>query len=115
MKGSSNIVSGIHHLKITDEHFASFQREHPHSKGAKLFNLYRTKINWILNDLLTHPFLTDDVREGIRKELASDVFTPSAIGERAALLPPQQRERVELLIEELLSGKEINVVQEELI
>lgn len=112
MKGSSNIISGIQCLKQAFEHFASFQREHPNTKGAFLFKTYNTKIEWIYKDLKTHPQLTAQVREGITKEWESDVFAVPAIAERIALLNPQQRELIEITIEAMLNGQNIQIEQE---
>lgn len=109
MKGSSNIISGIHCLAQAFEHFASFRREHPQSAGDKLFKNYNGKLEWIANDLMTHPFLPQAVRDGIKKEWNSDVFAVPAIAERAALLNPEQRELVETVIEAMLNGEEIKV------
>lgn len=112
MKGGSNIISGINCLKQAYEHFSSFQREHPGTKGALLFSAYNRKIDWIYNDLITHPMLSDDVREGVKNEWNGDSFIIDAIAEQAALLSPQQREWLERVIELLLQGETIEIVNE---
>lgn len=109
MKGSSNIVSAVHKMRMVVEHFESFQREHPGSKGARLFANYVLRINWIANDLFTNPFLPNVVREGIKKEWESDVFGTDAIAEKVALLSPEKREAVETLIDSILDGKEVKI------
>ena len=107
MKGTANIIAGIHCMKQAFEHFASFQREHPNTKGDKLFKQYNSKLEWIYTDLKTHPFLTDEVRQGITNEWESDVFAIPAIAEQVSLLNPQQRELVETIVESMLNGEEI--------
>jgi len=104
MKGS-NIVSAVHHLKLAQEHFEDFIREHADSKGAKLFRSYSHKIKWIHTDLTTHPFLPEEVREGIKQEVNSDVLAIPAINEKIALLNPTQREAIETAIDQILEGK----------
>lgn len=109
MKSSSNIVSAIIDLKKADEHFQSFIRDNPGSKGAKLFKGYSDKINFIFKDLITNPNLTEPVRQGIKREIVSDVFVKDAITEKAALLEPAKKEMIELIIDKLLDGEDIEV------
>lgn len=101
----SNIVSAIQHLKIAQEYLEDFMREHQGSKGAKLFGNYKHKIDWILTDMITHPFLPEAVREGIKWEVNSDVLALPAINEKIALLNPSQREAIETAIDQILEGK----------
>lgn len=110
MKGASNIVSAIDHLRQAFEHFGSFQREHPASKGSKTFKNYNLKLEWIYTDLYSNPFLTDEVRAGIKREWNSDVFSVDAINEKVALLSPEKREMVETVIDGLLKGEVIKFV-----
>lgn len=110
MRGGSDIVSAIHCMRQAYDHFESFEREHPGSRGAKLMRQYAGKLNWIRTDLITHPFLTDEVREGIKTEWNSDVFSVPAIAENIALLRPEQRELIETLIDAMLRGEEINIM-----
>lgn len=110
MKGS-NIVSAIHHLKLAQEHFEDFIREHNESNGARLFRNYCNKIKWILTDLITHPFLPEEVRQGIKQEVNSDVLAIPAINEKIALLNPRQREALETAIDQMLTG-ELEIINE---
>jgi len=111
MKGATNIVSSLHHLRMANDHFESFELEHPGSKGAQTFGQYRKRINWIFRDIITHPFLPDAVRQGIKQEVNSDVFAVPAIQEKVPLLHPQQRELVETVIDYLLEGKSFELVE----
>jgi hypothetical protein len=106
---SADVVSFVHHIKMAGEHLESFCRDYSGSKGAKLLASYKSKVDWIKKDLLTHPFFPENVREGIRAELNSDVFAVPAINEKIALLNPQQREVVEDLIDTVLSGADLTV------
>jgi hypothetical protein len=109
MKGGSNIVSAIHALRQGFDHFESFEKDHPGSKGAQLFANYRKKIEWVYKDLLTNPHLTEPVREGIRREWKSDVFSVPAINEKIPLLNPEQRDLIETIIDALLKGETIKL------
>jgi hypothetical protein len=106
----ANIVSAIQHLKMAKEHYLDFIRQYPDSSGDRLFNTHINKINWIFRDTITHPQISDKVRDGIRKEIASDVFAVPAINEKVALLSPEQRELIEETIDALLSGTEVKIV-----
>ena len=105
MKGRANIVRGIQNLKLAEDNFSSFMRDNPGTKGANLFKGYCSKINWILRDLITNPNLPEVVREGIKREIASDLVTVEAIVEKLALLNPDQREAVEEMIDIILTGE----------
>ena len=109
MKGSSDIVSAIQHIRMADDHLQSFINEHPGSRGAKLFSDYRKKIAWILRDIKSHPFLPEKVIAGLRNEIDSDVFAVPAISEKIALVPPDKREKLEAIIDAVLNGEELNV------
>lgn len=113
MKGGSNIISGVHCLRQALDHFESFQREHPGSKGDHLFAGYAKRLNWIATDLITHPLLPESVRSGVKAEWNSDAFAVPAIAEKAALLNPEQRESVEALIDQLLLGETLTIVKED--
>jgi hypothetical protein len=109
MKGA-NVISTVQHLKIAQSFMEDFIRERPSSALSRLFRTYRTKIEWIFNDIKSEPLLPQIVRDGINQELRSDVLAVVAINEKVALLPPDQRELVEVMIDGLLSGKEIKLV-----
>jgi hypothetical protein len=111
MKGSGNIVSAIHHLKMASDHFQSFNFEHPGTRGARLFESYRKRIAWIVTDLRTNNDLPDIAREGVKREWDSDVFAVPAIAEKAALLSPGQREFLETMIERLLEGEVFKIIE----
>lgn len=110
MKGSSNIVSSVHCLAQAKAHFESFCREHPGGKGERLFKSYIAKLNWIVSDLTSNYNLPESVREGIKAEWNSDVFSVPAITEKVSLLNPSQRELIELTIDAMLNGEEIQIL-----
>ena len=107
---SSNIVSAIHHLRMAEEQYEDFIRELPGSKGAILFKSYIKKIKWIYSDILTYPYINPDVKDGIKKEIESDVFAIPAINEKIALLNPEQRDIIEQSIDAMLSGIDVKII-----
>lgn len=105
-----NIVSAIHHLKIADEHFADFLRERPSSSTKIIFNKYRLKIQWILNDIVTIRAFNEPVRQALRNEIKSDVLALTSINDKIALLPDEQRQQIEIMLDELLVIHKANKV-----
>lgn len=99
----SNIISAIHHIKLSKEFFNDFIREAAGSKGEQHFKKYIGKLDWILLDIITIPALPQIVRDSMRKEFNSDVFSVTAINEKIPLLNAEHREQVEDLIEKLLN------------
>lgn len=105
MSYGSNIISAIHFLKMSKEHFEDFRRQHPGTKGSNLVEIYIRKIDWIINDLKTNPSLPEKVIDGVKIEWNSDVFAVQSINEKIALLNPDQRAIIEHVIEKTLSGE----------
>ena len=112
MKGESDIVSGIQSLRRTFDHWQSFIRERPGSLAERMFGGYCKRLEWIVNDMLSCPHFPDIVREGIRKEWNADNFSVPAISEKVALLPVDQRAIVEDIIDQLISGKQLEITIE---
>ena len=108
----SSVVSFIHHLKLADEYAKDFVRSAPGTRGAVIFDNYSKRINWIFRDVITYPHFGDEVREGMRREIASDAFSYDSLIEKVALLNPEQREMLEGLLTDILKGKtvEINIL-----
>lgn len=106
----ANIINAIQNLKMAQEQLEDFCRQYPNSQGERIFKNYSKKIDWIFNDIITHPFLTNEVRTGIKNEIQSDVFAVPAIIEKVALLTPDQREIIESTLDAMLSGEEVKIV-----
>lgn len=109
MRGESDIVSGLQAMKRAYDHWNSFVRERPGSLAERVFGGYCKKLNWIANDMITGLHFPDIIRDGIRKEWNADAFTTMAISEKAALLPPDQREVIETIIERLITGEKLRI------
>ena len=107
----SNVILAIQSLRMADEFMQDFIREFPASKGAFIFKGYTKRINWILRDIVTYPMFGDEVREGVRKELKGDVLAIPAIYEKIPLLNPEQRDALESVIDSVLAGEIIEIIQ----
>ena len=110
-KLSSNIISSIQYLKLAQEYLNDFCREHPGTKGANLFSGYSKKIDWIFTDLVTNHHLTEQIREGIKHEINSDLFVIPAVIEKFCLLKPEQKAILEKVIDLVLDGQELEITQ----
>lgn len=53
--------------------------------------------------------MTQEVRDGIKNEIKSDVFAVPAILEKIALLNPDQRDLIESAIDAMLDGIEVKM------
>jgi len=110
VNNGANIINAIQNLKMAQEQFEDFCRQYPNSQGSRLFKKYSDKIGWIFSDLITNPFVTEEVRIGIKNEIASDVFAVPAIIEKVALLTPDQRDMIESTLDALISGEEVKII-----
>jgi hypothetical protein len=86
-----------------------FIRQAPSTRGAVIFDGYSRKLRWILRDILTFPYFTDEVRLGIKTEIESDAFGVEAIHDKIPLLNPEQRAMLEELVEDMVAGKTIEI------
>ena len=111
-KKGANIINAIQNLRMAQEQFDDFCRQFPNSKGEKVFKDYSKRISWMFKDLLTHPFLTEEVRVGIKKEIDSDIWSVPAILEKVALLTPEYRELIEEMLDGIIRGEEIKIIDE---
>lgn len=106
---SNSMVAFIQHLKIADEYLKDYIRANPESLGEKIFSDYSRRINFILKDMLTNTKFPDIVRDGLRKEINSDVLAIPEIENKISLLSPEKRELIESVLDAMLSGEEIIV------
>jgi hypothetical protein len=111
-RGQSDVVSGIQSIRRAFDHWGSFVRERPGSIAERMFGAYCKRLEWIANDMLTCPLFPDIVREGIRREWNADNFSIPAIVEKVALLPVDQRQVVEDIIDRLITGERLIITVE---
>lgn len=107
----SNVILAVQSLRMAEEFMQDFVREFPNSRGAHIFKGYSKRVNWILTDIITYPFFGDEVRQGMRDELKSDVMALPAIFEKIPLLNPEQRDALESLVDGILGGETFEVIK----
>ncbi|NBW21610.1 MAG: hypothetical protein EBR82_78000 [Caulobacteraceae bacterium] len=110
MRGASQLVDFIHHLRCAYEYMQGFRRDKPGSNAQRLGAKYAAKIEWMYKDLVTNPAFPIEVREGLKSEWNVDTFATDAIREKLALLRDDQRLEIERLIELVLDGQEITSI-----
>lgn len=113
MKGTSQLVDAIHHLKCAYEYMTGFIRDRPGTNAERIGKNYSSRIEWIFKDLVSNPNFPEPVRYGIRKEWESDSFAIQAITEKISLLLPEQRESIENIVDEILAGRTIKIYKNE--
>ena len=111
MKATFDILNSLHHLKLSCDFMRSFMLDNPDSVGARMLKPYTSKMEWIAADLITNPRFPQPVRDAIRNEWQADGFVIPAIDEKIAQLSPEQREVLENIIDLILEGESIKVVQ----
>lgn len=105
----SSVSASLHHLKLASEYYQDFIRDNRGSIGAKIFKVYDGKINWILNDMKSNPLFPDEIRDGLRKDLNSDLLVIPSIAEKIHFLTPELRELAEQMIDIMLSGESFEI------
>jgi hypothetical protein len=114
LKGTSDIVGTVHHLKIAQMHMDSFIAERPMASLTDTFKKIRPKIPWMYNELICNQDMPQIVRDGLRQEFNSDVLSVPAINYKVSLLSPQGRDAIEALVDQLLANEDFKIeVQEE--
>lgn len=109
MSNGANTLSGLHYLKIALECFEDTVRQYPGSKLSKVIETYCNRINWILKDFSNHHILPERIRQALKEDINSDVFTNVAIMEKLVQLKPQSREAVENMIDVILAGGKVTI------
>lgn len=107
---AASIVTALNKLNQSKAFFEDFLRETKGGIGEIKAKVYIKKIEWILLDFKTITCFTDAIRESVKKEIESDSFQSDALHEKCLLLEPEKRELIENLIDALLKGEEIKIV-----
>ena len=105
----NNFVGAIHYMKISIEFMNDFIRQYPGSKGAKLMTQYVNRLNWILTDIKTSIDFPQIVRDGLKREIESDVLLFPEIINKIHLLEPAKREFIETIVDKLLNDETIEI------
>lgn len=110
MKGVSQLIDYVHHLRCAYEYMQGFRRDKPGTNAERIGNKYAEKVEWLYKDLVTNPIFPEQIRNGLRLEWESDTFAIDAIREKIALLLPEHRAAVEAVIESIIKGEKLEIV-----
>jgi len=104
-----SVAKALNHIHIAKQYFDDVRI------GASLdvkmiFNQYVNKCDWILNNLRDR--LNEDNRKLLDKEL-NDSLTIDAIADKVVLLDNKSREFIEGLIDKLIKGEEIKIINDD--
>lgn len=105
----SSIMSTIQHIKLAIEFAQDVQRA-GYTKAGKTFKNYEKHLQWILKDFKTNPLFPDEVRQGIDKELKSDMFALEGLREKIPLIPADYRCDLEEAIDAILEGRQVKII-----
>jgi hypothetical protein len=102
-------MSTIQHIKLAIEFAQDVQRA-GYTKAGKTFKNYEKHLQWILKDFKTNPLFPDEVRQGIDKELNSDMFALEGLREKIPLIPADYRCDLEEAIDAILEGRQVKIM-----
>lgn len=109
-KGTS-IIKAFYHIKHAQEQLSDFVRDYPDTRLIHFIKTYVKKLEWIERDFKTIPSLPHIVSEAMTKEMNGDILFPTAIAEKCLMLNEDQRETIEFLIDQVLSGESIEILK----
>jgi len=104
-----SVAKGLTHIHIAKQYFEDVKTEA--SLDVKMiFNQYIQKCEWILANLKDR--LSEENRMVLNEELENSL-TVDAIADKVILLDNQKKDFVESVIDRLINGEEIIIVDEE--
>jgi hypothetical protein len=112
MKGATSLLNSIASLKRSKDLMKATMADIPSDNSVvkKACKVALGRIEKAYMDILTAPGLGEDYRTVLRREWASDQWTNEAILEKLVQLTPETRETVETLIDGIINGETINIV-----
>lgn len=105
----SSLYFAFHNLKIAKEYFLDIYREHPTKSAGRISKLCSDKIDWIFNNVYTSSAIPKEVIEQLKNQLEADSLAIPEIMFKIVLLSGEQREALEFVINQLLSGQSLRV------
>ena len=112
IKGMTSIVNAIHYLKKSKEAFEDWQRQFG-CNTEKIAKRQEKAINRIYFDIITTPFMRKDVISVMKDEWNSDVYEVDEIAQKSKLLPAESRATLIQLLDAMIAGETINLVEYE--
>lgn len=103
-----SVAKGLTHIHIAKQYFEDVKID-ANMDVKMIFNQYIQKCDWIINNLKDR--LNQENRIYLEKEL-EDSLTVDAISDKVVLLDNKAKEFVEELIDRLIKGEEIIILDE---
>lgn len=108
----SSIISGLQHIKRAKDFFEVFANTCQGGRGAALMRGYIGKLNFILRDFSSTPDFSQEVRDALRMEYQSDTWEVDDLCGKMALVPANQRDFVEKILDMVISGEQLKIMEE---
>lgn len=105
----SHLRKAFIHIKTAQEYLADFKREKPGTTLGRKSGAYADKLQWILNDFFTILPLHSKEMNQFKNEINADTLFHEAISQKCLLLPPEVKEIIETLIDQVLAGETIQI------
>ena len=102
-----SLAKGMHHINIAKQYFEDV-RLGTSGEVKMVFNQYIQKCDWIMDNLKHR--LTEENRKNLQAEL-DDSLSFEAINDKLIRLNSEQRFFLESIIDSLIQGEEIKVVE----
>lgn len=109
MGKNNSFRKAFHHLKSAKEYFDDAVRDSPRSIAGVCSKKYSERLSWIERDFATNTQLPTDMLEDFKKELNTDILFFESLSQKALQLTQRQKETLELILDNLISGEEITV------
>jgi len=109
-ENDSSLLLGFQHMKKSIEFLmtlsASYEKS---SRGRALIETYIAKLKWCMRDFLSTPQFSQEIRDALRNELNSDPFVVDDLMTKMALIPANQKEMIEKILDMIIDGEEIKI------
>lgn len=110
MKAGISILKFFYHLRIAGEYALDFTRDYPKSVFTKMLEKFTIEIqlmfNYSIKNFNIKKYAPDTI-ELIKSKWYSDVFAETEISRKMTLLNDDQKEFLELIIDQILNGEKI--------
>lgn len=105
-----SLAKGLQHTNIAKEYFEDLQRN-TKQEVKMMFSQFVNKCDWIIKNIRDR---IGDESRGVLKNELSDSLAFDSINDKLIRLTTEQRSLVETVIDSLISGEEVKIVDESL-
>ena len=103
------LAKGLYHIQIAKDYYEMLKLDTNYTAKSFLNN-WLNKLNFLTNDVLTR--LTKENAEWFREEvIKGDNIFFDAVSEKLMHLNPKQKEQIELIVNSMVNGEDIEFTQ----